>query len=340
MQRILIVRLGSLGDLVHALPAVAGIRSAHPTATLDWLVDVRHREFLALVPLVDAIHEWQPPTVRAWRPALRTLGRLRAVGYDVAIDLQGLLKSATLARLSGARRVVGFSAGALREPAARRLYTEVVDPGSATHVIDKNRALVAAIGATPPAHAFPLVTPDSAVPSAVQQALGGESQRFALLNPGAAWPNKRWPAEQFGQLASHILDRHGMSSVVVWGPGERALAERVVQASGGCALLAPVTTVGDLVSLARAATCMVAGDTGPLHVAAAVGTPVVGIYGPTDPARNGPWAATDQVVSRYPSCECRYRRSCGAGAWCLASATLAEVQAAVDRRLERVDDDD
>ena len=122
---------------------------------------------------------------------------------------------------------------------------------------------------------------------------------FAMINPGAGWPNKQWPAERFGALAAHLRDRHGLRSTVTWGPSERALAESVAHASNGAAAVAPATEIGDLLALARAASLCVAGDTGPAQLAAAVGTPVVGIFGPTNPARNGPWAADDTSVSRF-----------------------------------------
>ena len=339
MQRILIVRLGSLGDLVHALPAVASLRAAYPSGRLDWLVDARHLAFLRLVPIVDTLHEWRPPSWRGWRQALRAIGRLRAVGFDIAVDLQGLMKSATLARASGARRTVGFSANHLRESSARRLYTQAVDPGDVAHVIEKNCALAAALGATAPAREFPITVPDSDVPAIVQRELGRAHARFALLNPGAAWPNKRWPPARFGQLASHILRVHHMRSVVVWGPDERGLAKQVVEAAAGAAVEAPRTSVGDLVALARAATVMVAGDTGPFHIAAALGTSVVGLFGPTNPMHNGPWATRDCTVSRFERCECHHRRRCLAQNWCLESIAVSDVRDAVDRRMEQLGDD-
>lgn len=160
-----------------------------------------------------------------------------------------------------------------------------------------------------------------------------EAGPFAIINPGAAWPNKRWPPIYFGEIASELLKRHGLRSIVLWGPGEQQLAEDVVAASNGSAALSPQTTLADLVSLTKAATVMVSGDTGPLHIAAAVGTPLVGIYGPTSPERNGPWAEDDLTVSRFNICECRYRRKCRTARWCLLDISPREVMALIDRRL-------
>jgi lipopolysaccharide heptosyltransferase I len=157
--------------------------------------------------------------------------------------------------------------------------------------------------------------------------------RYALLNPGAAWPNKRWPPERFGQLARELRARHEIMSVVLWGPGEEALAKAVVEAANGAALLSPKTTIADLVALARGARVMVSGDTGPTHVAAAVGAPLVAIFGPTRAVRNGPLVAGDIAVSRDAMCECHHLRRCKLDRMCLLDIEAQEVIDAVERRL-------
>lgn len=328
MNRILIVRLGSLGDIVHALPAAAALRRAAPQARIDWLVDAQHRELLDLVPVVDEALVLRARTLAGWLDATRVL---RARGYDVAIDLQGLLKSAVLARASGASRVLGFSIWHLRERTARPFYSETATPEAAEHIVRKNLALVAALGIKTDLLEFPLAGRDSTALSEVRRVASGAA--FALVNPGAAWPNKRWPPDRFGALAATLRNRFGLMPVVLWGPGEEALARSVVNASSGTAVVAPRTAISDLVELTRAASLMVSGDTGPIHIAAAVGTPVVGLYGPTSPARNGPWSPADVCLSRFERCECHHKRRCTARAWCLEDITVTEVEAAVDRRL-------
>lgn len=327
--RLLIVRLGSLGDLVHTLPAVAALHRARPDAAIDWLVDRVHQDFLALVPIVSSIMTLERPTLPAWLDVRRTM---RARRYEAAIDFQGLVKSAALARLSGAPRVIGFDRAALREPAAGWFYTERVDVGEGRHVIDKNLALAAALGAQASPREFPMADVTSVALDALRA--GGVSD-FALLNCGAAWPNKRWPADRFGQIAVWLREKHGLPSVALWGPGESDLAAEVVRVSGGAAVAAPVTGLRDLVALSRAARLMVSGDTGPTHIAGAAGTPIVAIFGPTDPARNGPWNPSDVIVSRYDACGCHYQRRChrpGDG-WCLLQVDVAQVQRAIDIRL-------
>lgn len=331
LERILIVRLGSLGDLVHTLPAVAAIRRAYPQAEIDWLVDAVHRSFLEHVPAVSSLVVLRDRSAGAWLAARRTM---RARRYDVALDFQGLLKSAALARLSGAGRIVGFDRPGLREPLAAPLYRERVQVDDTQHVIRKNLALAAAIGTTAETWEFPIAAVES---PAVSEFLSAVSAPVAVINPGAAWPNKRWPPDRLGAIARHVRERHGMHPVVLWGPGEEADAHEVVRSSGGLARVAPATGLPELIALLRRASLMVSGDTGPVHIAGALGVPIVALFGPTTPGRNGPWDQADVCVSRYADCECHYERRCrrDPAHWCLGTISVDEVARAIDDRLAR-----
>ncbi|HKY21634.1 MAG TPA: glycosyltransferase family 9 protein [Vicinamibacterales bacterium] len=329
-MNILIVRLGSLGDIIHAIPAAAAIRRAHPDARIDWLVDVRHRDLLDLVPVLDRRIAVKTSGAGSVVEAVR---ELRTGAYDVALDLQGLLKSAVLARLSGAKRVIGFPPPLLRERAAGWFYTETAGE-PAPHVIDKNLSALKPLGVRVPDVEFPLEDRKPEIAADVRGRLGiGSNDRFAIINPGAAWPNKRWPPVYFAEVARLLATRHDLRSIVLWGPSEEQLAQDVVAASDGAAAVSPPTTVADLVSLTKAAAVMISGDTGPMHVAGASGTPLVGIFGPTDPGRNGPWAEDDLTVSRFRVCSCHYQRRCRVAAWCLVDISPREVMELVDRRL-------
>ena len=333
--RILLVRLGSLGDIVHALPVASRLRQRFPKARLDWIVDERNREILDLVPVVDRRIVLRTQSRSGWLSAPEAVRALRRERYDVALDLQGLLKSALLARASGARRILGFPSDSLRERAARFLYTETCGQGESPHVVDKNLAMTTLLGASGGDKRFPLEVPTSSVPTDIRRRLGlADAGRYAVVNPGAAWPNKRWSPARFGAVAKWLRDHHALPSAVVWGSGEQELASRVAEASGGAAVLAPPTSIGDLIAVLQQATLMLSADTGPLHLAAAVGTPVVGIYGPTDPARNGPWSSDDVTVSRFVQCRCHHRRRCRAATWCLGEIETAEVVAAMERRMQ------
>ena len=328
-MNILVVRLGALGDLVHTIPAVAALRAGKPDARIDWIVDARQRTIVDLVTVVDRVVVVEGPTLRAWTEAVR---QLRFVRYDAALDFQGLMKSAMLARASGARRVAGFSIWHLREKGARPFYSETDAPGDESeHVIQKNLRLLRVVGVESTRIEFPIARIESGAALSVTAELG--DHRFALLNPGAAWPNKRWPAARFAEVAIFLRDVRDMTSVVLWGPGEEQLAHEIVQASSGAAVMAPPTAIPDVLELARTAALMISGDTGPLHLAAAVGTPIVAIMGPTSPQRNGPWSPDDVSVSRFEACGCQYDRRCHQPSWCVETITVAEVTAAVQQRL-------
>jgi lipopolysaccharide heptosyltransferase I len=335
----LIVRLGALGDVVHAIPVAAALRRAFPDAKIDWLVSAKHREILDLVPVIDrrlVIND--RGDAAGGTSLLAAVRELRRAQYDVTIDLQGLIKSALLARLSGAPRVVGFSSRYARERAARIFYTDAHDPGrgglydprETRHIVDINIGVLSVLGITTGRREFPIEVVDSDAARAMGERTGG---RYALLNPGAAWPNKRWPPARLAAIAVRLRERHGLTSVVLWGPGEEALAAEVVAAANGAALLSPRTSIADVVALARSAALMVSGDTGPTHIAAALGTPIVGIYGPTRPTRNGPMSPLDITVSRDTICQCHHLRRCRLDRMCLLDIEVAEVAEAVQRRL-------
>ncbi len=346
--KILLVRLGSLGDIVHGLPVAAAIRGRFPDARIDWLVDARYSAVLELVPVVDRRIVIAPAGgLRVDRPghpgdrhfpgrlgALSAIRFMRGQQYDAAVDLQGLIKSAVLARSSGAARVIGFDAEHLRERHARHFYTEAIVPDSG-HVIRKNLSVLPALGVGVPGSVeFPIEPTLSPALDSVRAALSAMGARgFALLNPGAAWPNKRWPPTRFGAIAARLFSDRGLASVVSWGPNEEALAREVVAAAGGAAVAAPPTGVGDLLAIAREATLAISGDTGPLHLAGAVGTPIVAVFGPTDPGRNGPWAQDDVCLSRFRECVCHYERRCRRERPCIEDITVEDVLGAIERRL-------
>ncbi len=325
MKRILIVRMSALGDIVHALPVLADLRAAYPSVEVDWLADGAYAGVLDLVEGITNRVVVRPGYARA-------LQFMRGRKYDVALDLQGLLKSAAASWLSSARRVIGFETSALRERGAAWFYSETARASGATHVIEKNRSVLPLVGVRPGPVTFPFCVPASAVATGFSaQAPNG----YVLLNPGAGWPNKCWEPARFGAVAARIRDRYALPSFVLWGRGESSLADRVVAASQGAAFRAPETTLGDLLAASQGAALMLSGDTGPVHLAAALATPIVGLYGPTRPERNGPWDPADEVVSRATTCVCHHKRECQTGRMCINEISVDEVFAAVERRLAK-----
>jgi heptosyltransferase-1 len=286
----LVVRLSAIGDVVHALPAASALRAQG--WEVGWAVEPAARPLLDSHPLLT--HLTPIPSARRFRlgAARAAAAALRAHGYDVALDFQGLWKSAAWARLSGARRVIGWSRRWRREPMSAVLAGERVDlPPTVTHVIDENLALLRPLGIEAVGRReFALPRP-AAEADAVDRGLaqlgvaGGDA---VVLNPGGGWPEKLWPAESFGALARMLRDR-GLRPLVSWGPGEEPLADRVAAASDGAAVRCFPTSLPGFVELARRARLVVAGDTGPLHLAAAAGAACLGLFGPTDADRNGPY---------------------------------------------------
>lgn len=330
-MKALLVRLSSIGDVVHTLPALAALHRAGWET--GWVVEPPSRVLLEHNPLVSQLIVAPSRKAFGWTRALSALRAVRAQRYDAALDFQGLWKSAAWARLSGARRSVGWERAARREPGSELLLRETVTRIGGGHVIDKNLALLGPLGIDAVGlREFPLPFSAEAVArvDAGLQALGGDG--LVVLNPGGGWASKLWPAERFGELARE-LRRLGLHPLVSWGPGEAELADRVVAASGGTATRSFPTSLLDYVEIARRARLVVAADTGPLHLACAVGTPVVALFGPTEPARNGPFAADDVVVRRTPACAPCYSRSCSRHAGVMDGISLEEVRAAVERRL-------
>ena len=344
-MRILIVKLGSIGDIIHTLPALAALRAAMPRAEISWVVEQRSSEILRDNPILDRLIEvdtkalrrglMSGETLRAPRQQLR---RLRASAFDLAIDFQGLLKSASIARLSGARRVFGFSRDALREPASRLLLSKSIPITAKTHVIRKNLALLAgALGVAVPEDAsdfaFPIATSTHHKEEAFLASEGLDG-RYVILNPGGGWPTKLWSAERFGELADHLWSHHGLHSIISVGPGEEGLAEKVLQSSrSGKARVATLSLKG-FYELAAGAQLYVGGDTGPTHLAIAAGTPIVGLFGPTEWWRNGSPRPEDICVDRV-DIDCRtdcHRRACSN--WICMDIEVDRVFQAASKRLQ------
>ena len=312
-RKLLIVRLGSMGDIIHTLPAVTALRRALPEAILGWVVEECWAELLCTLPeprsgplsgrrpLVDRIHTvntkaWRasPLSTQTWEQVAAGFSELRAQRYELAIDFQGAVRSALIARWSGAPVVYGFTQP--RENVASMFYTrQVCARGS--HVVEQNLSLAEGVvhrSLELPKVQFPR---DQAVEDSFEARFGKHFGDFALLNPGAGWGAKRWPPERYGQVAN-ALAAEGVKSLINFGPGEERLMQEVEAASGGAAT-GVACSLTELIALTRRARVFVGGDTGPMHLAAALVIPVVAIFGPTNPARNGPFG-THSIVLRSP----------------------------------------
>ncbi len=345
-KRLLIVRLSAMGDVIHTLPAVRFLREAFPEAFISWLIEERWAELLcapgtarrgprsSLRPLVDEVHTVR---LKAWGKSLFSISTLQGIatvwndvrdaGYDAAVDLQGAVRSAVLARWSGTPVVYG--AAEPREAPASFWYTRrVIAQGR--HMVEQNLSVAAAlvgrsVRLSPPdiSCTFPR-DPEAEANVDGRLARSGIGD-FAILNPGAGWGAKRWPAERYGEVARE-LGKLGVRSILNYGPGEEELVRATKAASGGnaCAMNCSIT---ELIALTRRARMFIGGDTGPLHLAAALRIPVVAIYGPTDPARNGPYG-TRSIVLRSPESRTTHTRGVAPDEGLLAISSDGVVAAA------------
>ncbi|HKT90382.1 MAG TPA: glycosyltransferase family 9 protein [Candidatus Sulfotelmatobacter sp.] len=323
VERILIVRLSAMGDVIHTLPAAQALRDAYPEAMIGWLIEDRWAELLCAPgmprrgprspqrPLVDWVHTVK---LTGWRKSLfqlstveqiaRVWNDVRSAHYGVALDLQGAIRSAVLARWS--RSPVIFGSAQPREWPASLWYTRPAIPRGA-HVVEQNLSIAEKLPRTNTrAPQIDLPHDPQAEARIHQQLANAGVGQFAILNPGAGWGAKRWPADRYGHVAS-ALARYGVRSIVNFGPDEEKLARETEAASSGAAI-AMQTTISELIALTRRASLFIGGDTGPLHLAAALQVPVVAIFGPTDPARNGPYG-TRSIVLRNPASPTTHARN-------------------------------
>lgn len=309
--KVALVKLSSIGDVVHALPVAAALRAHRSDAQIVWIVERREAAILRGHPALDAI---EPVDTRAWRCAhgpaaamaaaravLVLRRRLRAAAFDVALDLQGLLKSGLLVAGSRAPLRIGFAPGACREPLSA-LFTNhrVRPPTEARHVVEQYLSLLGPLGVRAPRAEFRLPA-DAAAEARIDDFIGASGlkprDRLVVVNPGAGRPDKRWPAGRFRELAARVAEELGAAVLVVWGPAELATATEIVGAGRPRVVLAPPTDLDGLLAVLRRASVVVGGDTGPLHMAAALGTPCVGLYGPTSAQRNGPYGSGHRTLA-------------------------------------------
>jgi lipopolysaccharide heptosyltransferase I len=296
-RRFLVVRLGSLGDIVHTFPAVAALRESFPGSEIVWLTHARYKLLVQTCGLVSKI--WTTDT-RAASSLVKTIREIRAASFDTAIDYQGLWKSASLPFLAGVKRRIGFSPESVREFGVPLLYTDRVRATSA-HVADQNGELSKRAGSQNPAANFNL-DPTPLQHEELSKVLPAEVMKnYVVLSPGGGWRSKCWPPERFGALCEKIFQSLSLRCVTNYGPGEEDLASKVRAASGDADPVLFNGELGALMSLLREAVCVVGGDTGPLHLAVALGTSVVALFGPTNPARNGPYRTASTSLSAQSS---------------------------------------
>ncbi|MGI8789168.1 MAG: lipopolysaccharide heptosyltransferase I [Pyrinomonadaceae bacterium] len=342
-MKILIVKLSSIGDVVHTLPALAAIRRALPKAEIAWAVERSAAEILRGNALLNNLIEIDTRSLRGGKvieeiliDASRQLRELRRFKFDIALDFQGLLKSATIAKFSKAEKRFGFSKENLREPASRFLLTDTVAVEKEIHVVRKNLTLAEkALNISAPENdfEFPIFT-DANHRQEAAKIIEQAGENYALLNPAGGWTTKLWSAEKFGALADKFWEENNLTSIITTAPNEIELAQRVLQNSRtGKTLLAQPTLKG-FYELAKRAKIYIGGDTAPTHLAIAAQTPTVGIFGPTEWWRNGSTNPNDICIERT-DISCRtdcHRRICDN--WICMNIETETVLRAAQKRLE------
>jgi lipopolysaccharide heptosyltransferase I len=302
--KFLVVRLGSLGDIVHAFPAVSGLRESFAQGEIVWLTHPKWEGLVQASNLTDEV--WTVDT-RDWSQLRRILGRVREHRFEAAIDYQGLWKSAAIPYFAGVPRRIGFSSATVREAGVPLLYNDRVRVNPSAHVADQSGELSLRAGARhATAGVHMSVAPEDE--ARVSEALAKEGiNRYIVLSPGGGWQSKCWPAERFGMLATRIMEELHLRCVINAGPGDEIPVESVISAAAAARPVPYTGNLGQLMALLKNSSAVVAGDTGPLHLADALGAPVVAIFGPTDPARNGPYWRSGTVL-RWEGAETTYKR--------------------------------
>jgi heptosyltransferase-1 len=309
--RILISRLSAIGDCILTMPLACALRDAFPNAWIGWLVEKTASPLLKGHPALDEVIIAPKHVLQKPRELWNFSGTLKSLRVDITLDPQGLLKSSTLAWLTGAKRRIGFKPPIGREGSAW-MNNELVKCQSA-HVVDRYRELLGALGIQPGAVRFDIPRPVQNMKSIAAWLASQylDHKPIAVLNPGAGWDSKLWPAERYAGVSRYLEAEYDLRSVAIWADErEREWAKLIVEKSGGAAVLAPYTSLPDLAALLRRTTIYVGSDSGPLHLAVAVGCPSVGIYGSTDPLECGPYGPGNQAVQAYlQEGTCRERRT-------------------------------
>jgi len=340
LRRFLIVRLSSLGDIVHALPAAAALGETFPKAEIDWVVESRcavlleGNPFLRRVVKLDTLG-WRRRmgSLATWAQIGRGLRELRACPYDAALDFQGLWKSAVVSHLSRAQERIGFARRWMREPSAAVLYTKQIAPPEGQHVIGTNLALAEHLGARTARWQFPLPHTDADDAYVDQQLAALGAKDFIIVNPGGGWRAKCWSPEDYAELIRRVEDDLHITVLVTGSPSEAGMISGILEKAHAAGARYLPTTIVQFIALARRAALFVGGDTGPLQLAAAVGTSIVGIFGPTDPVRNGPFAPDDIALSNHGPINHTRREP---HASYITGIPVDDVLAAVRERLARV----
>jgi lipopolysaccharide heptosyltransferase I len=341
IDRLLLVRLSAVGDIIHALPVLRALKKRRPSLKVSWLVEDR---FACLLRGIEDLEEVLEVPRGRWRSNKSTPAMLREAyglcrelarrNFDASIDLQGLTKSGLWPFLARVPVRVGFGDEDGRELNRYLTNAHVTPAADQPHVVHRNLSLLRAFGMEQPEVEFGLPRDEQSA-SRVQQMLGELSGPLALLQPGAGWPTKRWPVEHFAAIGDRLEENSGFQVVALWGPGEEELAEGIVSHMNRPARVAPPTSLKEMIELIRSSSLMVGGDTGPMHIASALGIPVVAVYGASDPVRNGPCGGPNLVLHSQAECHPCWKTRCN-NIHCLTELSPEELWPRIETFVQQI----
>ncbi|HNT35361.1 MAG TPA: glycosyltransferase family 9 protein [bacterium] len=334
-SRILIVRLSAIGDVIHALPCLHALRAAFPKAHIGWVVEEFAAPLLERMSGLDQLHCLSRGGSKTFRksgsskPFLSLVKEVRQAHYDVSVDLQGLTKSAVWGLLSGARMRIGYGDKDGRELSRLLNNRRIVPQANVRHVVDRNLSLLSALGINNPTVRFDLpVHQESAGWARRLMADAGLKPPCVVTHPGAGWQTKRWSPKRYAEVCHRLHDDFGFSVILSTGPREESLCHDFLESLGSVPSAAPAMDQLQLQETIRAADLFIGPDTGPMHLAVALGKPTVAIFGGSDPIRNGPYGSKNLVLTTALSCQPCWRTQCPA-VRCLEELTVDEVYPAV-----------
>ncbi len=326
MNRILIVKLSSIGDVVHALPVLRTIRHNLPDAYIAWVIEDRAKEILDGNKDIDRViivntKKWRKRLDGpAFREIFSIIKTLREDRFDTAIDLQGLIKSGVISILSGAKTVIGFDLKSCRESLNILFTNKKISPGNKdVHIVDKNLSLLKPFGFKEIKREFFLShspKDDEYIDDFFAKIKlrpirrMGAPKPLIAINPAAGWKTKEWGIKNYAELCGRIVKEINADVILTWGPGEEAMVNGITASMPFSPLVAPPTSIKQLIALLRRCRLFIGGDTGPLHIAAALKIPTVAIYGPSNPSRNGPYGDGHIILHKEIECSGCYKRNC------------------------------
>jgi lipopolysaccharide heptosyltransferase I len=314
-KSVLIVRLSAIGDVIHALPVLDVLRQALPGARIGWLVEELSAPLLQGHPQLDKLYvipkkRWRKNMRSVWRSeVLPFFQAIRADGWDVTLDLQGLSKSGLAAWGAGGKVRIGFAGANAREVNALLNNRRVRPQPSDVHVVQQNFRLLRGLGINPDQFStkgmIGITEEERAAMKEKLAGVGWRGEPLVAINPGAGWSSKRWPPEHFGEVARLIAGQTAARPIVVWGPGEESMRDTIVSLGGERTIAAPNTRIKELAVLLSLTSLVIGGDTGPTHMAGPLGLPFVAIFGSSDELRNGTWPPSQGVLARRSDLACR-----------------------------------